>query len=354
MHVPEFWANSQRDVILATHVDLGEVKSAVDDIWTTTENTRTGIDNLSKSIESISISTTESNQLLPIIEERTATTSVLMAQQTEAISQVGYQVSRHIGDNTRTFLGEISHVDYCLDRFEKILVGMAQENASQPNTASIERGRLIGAANTASMQAASDRLLTFANKMERLSKHDSILENDMAASVHEPGTETLLCNCIKYHAQKHRRLQWGPDTLQTKWRTNVQHSSKCPMGNFIRNQYQRSHGVEITIPVLQSLTGKAIIVFWSLTSGTGGIRLGRGLSVINTVSSEDSTTFRLLQFAESLLTWWEVFTYLPIEHRWRLLGATWRRLVWCYVRGQGSPTDVDEKGETLLYSFFNG
>lgn len=334
-------------MILATHVDLGEIKSAVDDVRTITEDTHAGIDDLSKRIECIGISTTQSNQILPIIEERTATTSVLVAQQVETVSQVGYQVSSHIDDSTCTILGGISHVDKRLDKFEEILVSIAEGIASQPNTVNIERD----AANPASMQAPSDRLLTFANTMERLSKNDSMSKNDMTTLVHEYSNETPLCNCIEYRAQKHRRLQWGSVTLQAKWRANIRHSSKCPMVNFIRNQYQRSHGVEITIPVLQSLTGKVVNVFWSLTSGTGGIRLGRGLSVINTVSSEGSTTFRLLQFAESLLTWWEVFTYLPIEHRWRLLGATWRRLAWCYVRGQGSPTDVDEKGETLLYSF---
>ncbi|KAF4915201.1 hypothetical protein CGCVW01_v010389 [Colletotrichum viniferum] len=126
------------DVLLATHVDLGEVKSAVDDVRTFTEDTHAGIDNLSKSIEYISISTTQSSKILPIIDERTAATSVLMAQQVEAVSQAGHQVSSHIDDSTRTVLGGISHVDYRLDKFEEILVGIAERMASQPNIMNIE------------------------------------------------------------------------------------------------------------------------------------------------------------------------------------------------------------------------
>ncbi|EQB47718.1 hypothetical protein CGLO_13105 [Colletotrichum gloeosporioides Cg-14] len=229
------------DVLLATHVDLGEVKSAVDDVRTITEDTNAGIDKLSKRIECIGISTTQSNEILPIIEERTATTSVLMAQQVKAVSQVGYQVSSHINDSTRTILGGISHIDKRFEKFEEILFSIAVGIASQPNTMNAERG----AANPASMQATSDRLLAFADTMERLSKHGSMSRNDMATLIHESSNETTLCNCIEYRAQKHRRLQWGPVTVQAKWRANIRHSSKCAMGKLTKNQYYRSRGFEL-------------------------------------------------------------------------------------------------------------
>ncbi|KAK2759261.1 hypothetical protein CKAH01_16677 [Colletotrichum kahawae] len=261
-----------RDVLLVTYDKLGEIKSVVDVVCVTAEDTRTGINYLSRNFDSIRTLTSRAEQILPVIEERTATAASLMAQQTETVSQVGNQLSTRIDDSTRIIL----------DKFEEVLADMGKQTVPQPNVADIKRSQLSGAATPENMQAMPNRLLTFASTTKRVSQHGSVLEKDTSALMHRAGNETLLCNCIKYWTQKHRQARWGPVMLQTKWRANIRHLSKCKMGKFIKNQYQRSHRVELTIPALQSLTGKAIRVFWSLTSGTDGISLGRELSVINT------------------------------------------------------------------------
>ncbi|KAH0427776.1 hypothetical protein CcaCcLH18_09482 [Colletotrichum camelliae] len=120
------------DVLLTTHVNLGNVKSAMNDVRTTTVDACTKIDNLSTNVESIRLSTDQSNRVLPVIEERTANAAVLMVQQAEALSQAGHYVSTLVDDSRL-------HIDNRLDKVENLLAYIADQVTSRHKSVNIER-----------------------------------------------------------------------------------------------------------------------------------------------------------------------------------------------------------------------
>ncbi|KAF0317341.1 hypothetical protein GQ607_015388 [Colletotrichum asianum] len=112
------------DVLRTTHVRLGNVKSVMNDIRITTVDACAKIDNLSTNVQKIRSSTSRSNRILPVIEERTANAAVLMAQQAEAVSQAGHYISTLLGD------GRV-HIDNRLNKVEDLLAYIADQVKSQ-------------------------------------------------------------------------------------------------------------------------------------------------------------------------------------------------------------------------------
>lgn len=333
-----------REVLAGSQDELDAVKSTVGIIRTVVGDTSNGMHEVSRNVEDIRLSTANSDRILPTIDERTASTTELMVQQADILSQVN-QMTARIDRNTLSIQRKISHVDRRLENFEELLTDMARRTELQLTTADLESARL--AARPSNLQAMCDGLRGFANTSEEMLKYEVGQEhyNFEGRMIRN----TTRCSCKDYCRRNNHQIRWGPVKFKAKNQRVTRHSRDCPMEMFMDNENRSSLIFEVTIPMLQLITGKAVRLFWSLTSGRSGLHLHQRLNVNEVVDPDCSLPFRLGSFAESVLSSPESQNFLGPEGRFRLLGAIWRRLLWCYLQNKAFPTDVNERGETLLY-----